>query len=68
MGKKDVQWAADPVEVWEKVGTRLVQNTFDTDTNPQQIGKSKTLWQSNYRIVDGARKDLLIQKLTKQNN
>lgn len=37
-------WEFDPMEVWDKVGTRLVQNTFDTNTNPQQIGKSKTLW------------------------
>lgn len=58
-------WAFDPIEIWEKVGTRLVQNTFETDTNPQQIGKSKTLWQSNYRIVDSIRKDLLLEKLMK---
>ncbi|MGE7954959.1 AIPR family protein [Lysinibacillus xylanilyticus] len=65
--KKDdkIGWAFDPIEIWEKVGTRLVQNTFDTDTNPQQIGKSKTLWQSNYRIVDSIRKDLLLEKLLK---
>lgn len=56
-------WEFDPMEVWDQVGTRLVQNTFDTDTNPQQVGKSKTLWQSNYRIVDSVRKDLLLEKL-----
>lgn len=60
-----ISWAFDPIEIWEKVGTRLVQNTFDTDTNPQQVGKSKTLWQSNYRIVDSIRKDLLLEKLIK---
>ena len=59
-------WEFDPITVWDKVGTRLVQNTFDTDTNPQQIGKSKTLWQSNYRIVDSVRKDLLLEKLMQQ--
>lgn len=59
-------WEFDPIIVWDKVGTRLVQNTFDTDTNPQQIGKSKTLWQSNYRIVDSVRKDLLLEKLMQQ--
>ncbi|QQZ09632.1 AIPR family protein [Heyndrickxia vini] len=59
-------WEFDPMKVWDKVGTRLVQNTFDTDTNPQQVGKSKTLWQSNYRIVDSERKDLLLEKLMKQ--
>lgn len=61
-------WEFDPLKVWDKVGTRLVQNTFDTDTNPQQVGKSKTLWQSNYRIVDSARKDLLLEKLMKEQN
>jgi len=55
-------WEFDPFEVWRKVGVRLVQNTFDTDTNPQQVGKSKILWQSNYRIVDGERKDLLLAR------
>lgn len=60
-----ISWAFDPIEIWEKVGIRLVQNTFDTDTNPQQTGKSKTLWQSNYRIVDSIRKDLLLEKLMK---
>lgn len=60
-----VEWEFDPIEIWEKAGKRLVQNTFDTDTNPQQIGKSKTLWQANYRIVDSVRKDLLLEKLMK---
>jgi hypothetical protein len=62
----ELSWEFDPITVWDKVGTRLVQNTFDTDTNPQQIGKSKTLWQSNYRIVDSVRKDLLLEKLMQQ--
>lgn len=55
-------WHFDPLEVWERGGVRLVQNTFDTDTNPQQVGKSKTLWQANYRIVDSIRKDMLIEQ------
>ena len=58
----ELYWEFDPIDVWKTAGVRLVQNTFDTDTNPQQIGKSKTLWQSNYRIVDGERKDLLLAK------
>jgi len=61
-----VEWVFDPIMIWEKAGVRLVQNTFDTDTNPQQVGKSKTLWQSNYRIVDSIRKDLLLEKLMKE--
>jgi hypothetical protein len=59
----EIDWSFDPIEVWNSVGESLVQNTFDTDTNPQQIGKNKTLWQANYRIVDGERKDLLLKKL-----
>ncbi|TBX37184.1 AIPR family protein [Lactiplantibacillus paraplantarum] len=61
--KTAINWEFDPIEVWHKTGVRLVQNTFDTDTNPQQTGKSKTLWQANYRIVDSVRKDLLLDKL-----
>lgn len=58
----NIYWQFDPLLVWEKAGVRLVQNTFDTDTNPQQVGKSKTLWQANYRIVDSFRKDLLLEQ------
>lgn len=59
-------WEFDPMEMWEKAGIRLVQNTFDTDTNPQQAGKNKTLWQANYRIVDSLRKDMLLEKFMSQ--
>lgn len=58
-----IDWEFDPLEVWKKAGRRLVQNTFDTDTNPQLVGKSKTLWQANYRIADSIRKDLLLEQL-----
>lgn len=63
-----LEWNFDPIQIWEKAGLRLVQNTFDTDTNPQQVGKSKTLWQSNYRIVDSIQKDLLLAYLMEQQN
>lgn len=65
-GNNVLDWEFPPVDVWNKAGVRLAQNTFDTDTNPQQVGKSKTLWQANYRIVDSVRKDLLLDKLTKE--
>lgn len=58
-----IKWQFDPLQVWDKVGVRLVQNTFETETNPQMAGKNKPLWQANYRIVDGERKDLLLEKL-----
>lgn len=45
-------WLFDPIEVWEEVGTSIVQNTFETCTNPQFAGKDKQLWLSNYRIVE----------------
>lgn len=60
------EWLFDPIDVWNKVGTKLVQNIFDTETNPQMAGKSKTLWQSSYRIVDGIKKDMLLEKFMTQ--
>lgn len=47
-----VSWKFDPLVIWEEVGTSLVQNTFETYTNPQLAGKDKQLWLSNYRIVE----------------
>ena len=34
------------------MSTSLVQNTFETCTNPQLAGKDKQIWLSNYRIVE----------------
>ena len=62
----ELYWLFDPIEIWEASGVRLVQNTFETDTNPQMAGKTKTLWQSNYRIVDSIMKDKVIEKLQSQ--
>ncbi|WP_169790274.1 AIPR family protein [Loigolactobacillus rennini] len=64
--KTAIHWMFDPLMVWQKAGERLVQNTFDTDTNPQQAGKSKTLWQANYRIVDSVKKDIIIAQMQSQ--
>ena len=50
--KHELYWLFDPIEIWEEVGTSLVQNTFETFTNPQLAGKDKQLWLSNYRIVE----------------
>ena len=63
-----VEWEFDPIKMWDKYGEALVQNTFDTDTNPNQNGKNKTLWLANYRIIDSKRKDLLIDMLMKNSN
>lgn len=47
-----VSWLFDPISIWNEVGTSIVQNTFETYTNPQLAGKDKQLWLSNYRIVE----------------
>lgn len=47
-----VSWLFDPIDIWHEVSTSIVQNTFETCTNPQLAGKDKQLWLSNYRIVE----------------
>ena len=48
----EVSWLFDPMDIWNEVGTSIVQNTFETYTNPQLAGKDKQLWLSNYRIAE----------------
>lgn len=50
--KGAVSWLFDPIDIWREIGTSIVQNTFETYTNPQLAGKDKQLWLSNYRIVE----------------
>lgn len=50
--EETVSWLFDPIAIWNEVGTSIVQNTFETYTNPQLAGKDKQLWLSNYRIVE----------------
>ena len=50
--EQSVSWLFEPLEIWNEVGTSIVQNTFETYTNPQLAGKDKQLWLSNYRIVE----------------
>lgn len=50
--KGTVSWLFNPIEIWDEVGISIVQNTFETYTNPQLAGKDKQLWLSNYRIVE----------------
>lgn len=59
-------WSFDPLDMWDSLGKALVQNTFDTDTNPQMAGKSKTLWQANYRIVENEKNKQLLERLMAQ--
>lgn len=47
-----ISWVFNPIDIWNEVGVSIVQNTFETYTNPQLAGKDKQLWLSNYRIVE----------------
>ena len=47
-----VSWLFNPIDIRNEVGTAIVQNTFETCTNPQLAGKDKQLWLSNYRIAE----------------
>lgn len=47
-----LHWQFNPIKIWNEVGISIVQNTFETSTNPQFAGKDKQLWLSNYRIVE----------------
>lgn len=49
---KSLSWLFSPIDIWNEVGVSIVQNTFETYTNPQLAGKDKQLWLSNYRIVE----------------
>lgn len=62
----DLDWEFDPIQIWQAIGVTLVQTVFDTDTNPQSVGKSKTLWQAAYRIVENEKNRRLIAKLSQK--
>lgn len=47
-----LHWQFNPITIWNEIGISIVQNTFETSTNPQLAGKDKQLWLSNYRIVE----------------
>lgn len=47
-----LSWIFKPLDLWNEVGTLIVQNTFETSTNPQLAGKDRQLWLANYRIVE----------------
>lgn len=57
-----VSWLFDPIDVWEKIGVSIAQNTFETSNNPQLAGKDKQLWLSNYRIVETQSLRMLLSK------
>ena len=57
-----VSWLFDPIDIWEKIGASIAQNTFETSNNPQLAGKDKQLWLSNYRIVETQSLRMLLNK------
>ena len=49
---EEVEWIFDPIEIWNEVGSSIIQNTFESNNNPRLAGKDKQLWLSNYSIVE----------------
>lgn len=49
------KWKADPLEIWNKTGATLVQDTIERSrsfkNNPQSAGKDVGLWRQNYQTV-----------------
>ncbi|MBC1470763.1 AIPR family protein [Listeria seeligeri] len=50
--KKDgnnLSWRVDPIEMWDKIGSGLIKNTFESSrNNPQDAGKNTSIWSNNY--------------------
>lgn len=47
-----LEWIADPVEMWTKMGAELVKNTLESSrNNPQDAGKNASIWSNNYSKV-----------------
>lgn len=65
-GNGKIDWIFNPIDLWKAVGVTLVQTVFDTDTNPQSVGKSKTLWQATYRIIENEKNRRLIAELSQK--
>jgi hypothetical protein len=49
------KWKSDPLQMWNKVGANLVQDTIERsrsfNNNPQSAGKDDGLWRQNYQTV-----------------
>lgn len=49
------KWKVDPLEIWNKTGATLVQDTIERSrsfkNNPQSAGKDVGLWRQNYQTV-----------------
>lgn len=60
-------WVVDPIDIWENIKTKLVNNTIEMSrqlgNNPQSAGKSSTLWSQNYDAVNTAKLQILFDQL-----
>ena len=60
-----LEWEVDPIEVWDNIKTKLVNNTIEMSrqlgNNPQSAGKSSTLWAQNYDAVNTAKLQIQIE-------
>ncbi len=46
-------WVIDPFEMWDRIGSDLIKNTFDSSrNNPQDAGKNASIWSNNYSKVE----------------
>lgn len=53
LNPEDLTWRVDPLELWNKIGADLVQNTLETSkNNPQDAGKNANIWRNNYSKVE----------------
>lgn len=61
-------WEASPIEVWEKVKKKLVNNTIQMSrslgNNPQSAGKNASLWAQNYDAVNTEKLKTLLQEFS----
>jgi len=62
-----LNWVIDPLEVWDRIKEKLVNNTVEMSrqlgNNPQSAGKSNTLWVQNYDAVNTEKLQIQIDML-----
>lgn len=63
----ELVWEVNPLEVWNKLRGKLVNNTIEMSrqlgNNPQSAGKSGTLWSQNLDAVNSVKLQLQIEAL-----
>lgn len=64
---ESLTWEVDPLKVWDRIKSKLVNNTIEMSrqlgNNPQSAGKSATLWSQNLDAVNTAKLQVQIEKL-----